>query len=91
MKSGLTITQIYTEIEKQVAWMNNEPMQKQWISISTNRCDVYKKQNTFSFMGYSKPLPEQLSIEFSMTNDHIERDDCKWKVAVFNFENLNYN
>lgn len=91
MTTGLTITQIYTEIEKQVGWMNNEPMQKQWITISTNRCDVYKQQNTFSFMGYSKLLPEQLSIEFSMTNDHIERDDCKWKVVVFNFENLGLN
>jgi len=30
-------------------------------------------------------------IRFSMTNDHIERDNCKWKEARFNFDNLNYN
>jgi len=31
------------------------------------------------------------SMSFSLTNDHIERDNCKWKVPVFNFDNLNFN
>lgn len=69
----------------------DEIKQKEWITLSTNRCDVYKKCNTFSFMGYSKRLPEQLVMEFTLTNDHIERDNCKWKEARFNFETLNFN
>ncbi len=87
----LTDGQILTEIEKQIGWMENEPMQKQWIALSTNLCEPYKKQNTFSFMGYSKLLPEQRFMGFTLTNDHIERGGERAKVAEFNFENLNYN
>ena len=87
----LTDGQILTEIEKQGGWMENEPKQKEWILLSTNLCEVYKKHNMFSFMGYSKPLPEQLSMGFMLTNDHIEREYCKRVDAVFNFDNLNFN
>jgi len=30
-------------------------------------------------------------MSFSLTNNHIERDNCKWKDARFNFETLNFN
>jgi hypothetical protein len=87
----LTESQIYTEISKQHDWINNEPMQKQWVILSTNRCEVYEVDNTFRFMGNGWVLPEQFTMEFLLTNDHIERDDCKWKEARFNFESLKLN
>lgn len=68
-----------------------EIKQKEWITLSTNYCDVYKKCNTFSFMGYSKRLPEQLVMEFTLTNDHIERGGEKIdQPYMINF-NFNYN
>lgn len=72
--------------------LNHEEIkQKEFISLYTQRCEPYRKQRTFGFMGFKGKLPEVFYMSFTLTNDHIERDDCKWKVAVFNFENLGLN
>ena len=75
MKHVLTEEQIWTETLKQFNWLYSAPMQKQWITLSTNRWEVYERSNTFKFMGCEWALPEQITIEFLLTNDHIEREE----------------
>jgi hypothetical protein len=87
----LTDGQILTEIEKQKAWMENEPKQKEFTEFYTKRCEI-GKVNTFCFMGTGWKLPEQFYMSFMLTNDHVERDENEeLEIAMFNFDNLNFN
>lgn len=89
----LTESQIQTETEKQYAWLYLEPKQKEFIQLETQYCDPRIKQRSFTFtlFGLSTELPELMYMSFMLTNDHIERDNCEWREAEFNFENLSYN
>lgn len=83
----MTLSQIYTEIEKQKYWMKNSPKQKEYIELYTWRCEpsVKQKINVDCSMW---PVPELLYMEFTLTNDHIEREESEYKPFEID---LNFN
>lgn len=78
-----TLDDLFNELFKEIK-------QKEYIILTTKRCEVDVKDNTFVFMGTSWRLPQLFTMEFILTNDHIERCDDRYRKAEFDFK-LNYN
>jgi hypothetical protein len=62
--------------------------QKEYIKLTTKRCEL-DGRNTYCCMGTVFKLPEKLTMKFTLTNDHIERDEnTRYKPYKLN---LNFN
>lgn len=85
----MTLSQIYTEIEKQKAWMENSPKQKEYLEFYTLRCETKAKQK-MKLLCSMWPVPELLYMDFTLTNDHIEREESEYKPFEIN-HNFNLN
>lgn len=72
---------------------HEEIKQKQFIKLQTKRCEIYGN-TTYNCFGTIFRLPEKLQMKFTLTNDHIERDDQildkRYKYKPYKI-NLNFN
>lgn len=68
----------------------SEIKQKEYIEFETKRCEVSPKDNFYCFMGFKFPKKQKFKMKFTLTNDHIEREESKYKAYKINLK-LNYN
>jgi hypothetical protein len=70
-----------------------EIKQKEFIELETKRCEVRLLDNFYCFMGFRFPKKDKFKMEFTLTNDHIEREECcdiRYAYKPYKI-NLNFN